>query len=188
MPTIETCNDPMIRGIHKWLPGYLASVLRRPRTGAGTRHLLFCVADHFEPFRKTIGADGVARGGRTPDEARQLTAEWAARYRAFTRDLRDGDGRPPRHTFFYPRDEYDPGCLDLLAGLTAEGLAEVEIHLHHRNDTAAGLREKLERYRDTLRREHGLLGAWSVERGAWGGNDRTPTTGAGTSREISLHA
>jgi len=178
----------MIRGIDKWLPGYLASLLRRPRPGRRPRHLVFCVADHFEPFRRTIGADGVARGGRTADEARQLVAEWAERYHAFAGHLRDSDGRPPRHTFFYPQEEYDPGCLDLLAGLAAEGLAEVEIHLHHRNDTAEGLRQKLAAFRDTLRREHGLLGAWSVERGAWGGNDRTPTTGAGTSREISLHA
>lgn len=71
----------------------------------------------------------------------------------------DDDGRPPRHTFFYPQEEYEPGCLDALSGLTRDGLAEVEIHLHHRNDTVEGLRGRLAGFRDTLRKEHGLLGS-----------------------------
>jgi len=126
----------------------------------GPLHVLLCVADHFEPFHKTVGSDGVARGGASPAEARHAVKQWAKDYRESVRGLRDSDDRSPVHTFFYPQEEYDFGCLDLLAGLTAEGLAEVEVHLHHRNDTAAGLRKKLVSFRDTLRKDHGLLGEW----------------------------
>lgn len=151
----------MFRSIDKWLPGYLASVVRRPRNVTGMRHVLFCAADHFEPLRRSIGEDGVARGGRNSSEAQDLVAEWLNGYQASVAGLRDGDGMPPRHTFFCPQEEYDPVCLDLLAGAAAEGLGEVEIHLHHRNDTGEGLRGKLISFRDTLRQEHGLLGSWT---------------------------
>ncbi|MBU4154416.1 MAG: hypothetical protein KKD63_16220, partial [Proteobacteria bacterium] len=40
------------------------------------------------------------------------------------------------------------------------GLGEVEIHLHHRNDTREGLEAKLIEFRDRLHNEHGLLGRW----------------------------
>ena len=159
----------MLRSVDKWLCGYLRSVMRRPRRVEGALHVLFCVADHFEPLRKTIGLDGVARGGVAADVARRAVRQWADDYRESVRDLRDSDGRAPCHTFFYPQEEYDPGCLEILADLTRDGLAEVEIHLHHRNDTADGLRNKLVTFRDTLRNKHGLLGDLSQRRGGRGG-------------------
>ena len=70
----------------------------------------------------------------------------------------DADGRKPQHTFFYPQEEYDFDCVEKLSGLCSSGAGEVEIHLHHRNDTKQGLRSKLENFRDTLRNKHGLLG------------------------------
>ena len=148
----------MFRGIDRWFAGYLVSLLRRPRRSGGERHILFCVADHFEPFQKRLDRDGVAQGGRAPGEAVELVREWTEAYRRSAEGLDDADGRPPRHTFFYPAEEYDAGCLDVLAEFCREGWGEVEIHLHHRNDTAEGLRQKLESYRDTLRERHGLLG------------------------------
>ena len=129
-----------------------------PRRVAGERHVLFCLADHFEPFQKRLDRDGVAQGGRAPEDAVRLAREWTEAYRRSAEGLDDADGRPPRHTFFYPAEEYDAGCLDVLAEFCREGWGEVEIHLHHRNDTAEGLRQKLESYRDTLRERHGLLG------------------------------
>jgi hypothetical protein len=138
----------MYKSIDQWLGGYLSSVLRRPRVPPGPRHLLFCVADHFEPFR----------GGVPAAEARRLVEAWARDYPGAVAGFRDAEGHPPRHTFFYPQDEYDAPCLDTLAGLCRRGFGEVEIHLHHRHDTAEGLREKLGVFRDTLHARHGLLG------------------------------
>lgn len=71
--------------------------------------------------------------------------------------FRDADGITPRHTFFYPAEAYHPGFVTPLAQLTQQGFAEVEIHLHHRGDTADTLRDKLVTFRDLLRNEHGLL-------------------------------
>ena len=133
-------------------------MLRRPRRSGGERHILFCVADHFEPFQKRLDHDGIARCGRLPQEAAALVREWVQDYRRAVDGLTDADGSPPRHTFFYPAEEYDEECLDILADLCRSGLGEVEIHLHHRNDTAEGLRQKIESYRDALRERHGLLG------------------------------
>lgn len=115
-------------------------------------HLFFCVADHFEPYR----CDGQER---TPDlTALKRVEEWTRTYPEVFGEFRDADGRPPQHTFFYPEEEYAPVVLDRLAELCGRGFGEVEIHLHHRNDSEAGLRDKLERFRDVLHRRHGLLG------------------------------
>lgn len=138
----------MLRSIDKWLPGYLASVLRRPRWQGGVRHLFFCVADHFEPFRGGIpGADALG-----------LVERWCEEYPHLADRFRDSDGQPPRHTFFYPAEEYDAEVLDRLAELCRSGYGEVEIHLHHRNDTPEGFRDKLACFRDRLAERHGLLG------------------------------
>lgn len=147
----------MFKAIDKWLPGYLASVLARPRWRGGVRHLFLCLADHYEPFR----------GGAGAAAARRQVADWVRRYREVTREFRDADGRPPRHTFFYPAEDYDAGVMDDLARLGGEGRGEVEIHLHHRHDTPDGFRAKLETFRDQLHRGHGLLGN---ERGAGAAN------------------
>jgi len=132
----------------KWLPGYLASVLRRPRRCGGVRHLFFCVADHFEPFR----------GGVPRADALALVKRWCDEYPRLADRFRDSEGRPPRHTFFYPAEEYDADALDRLAELCRAGYGEVEIHLHHRNDTIEGLRDSLIAFRNTLAEDHDLLG------------------------------
>jgi hypothetical protein len=145
----------MLRAIDKWFAGYVRSVLARPARVTGARHLLFCFCDHFEPLRH--GGDVAA--------ARAGVNDWLASYADGAAGLQDNDGRPPRHTFFYPYEEYDPQILDLLGAFCRRGYGEVEIHLHHRHDTAAGLRDKLETFRDLLHRRHGLLGV-NAEDGA----------------------
>lgn len=146
----------MFKAVDKWFWGYLRSLLDRPRAGTGTRHLIFCLCDHFEPFR-----DGVNAG-----EARRTVKDWLAAYPDAVRSGCDADGRPPRHTFFYPQEDYDEEILDQLAEFCRRGFGEVEIHLHHRHDTAEGLRVKLESFRDLLHTRHGLLGVDSVKRRA----------------------
>lgn len=146
----------MLRGAERWLPGVLRSCLRRRRTRH--QHVLLCVADHFEPFGKCICPDGRAEGGRSVQDARQAVASWCSSFKDACRDACDSDGRQPRHTFFYPWDEYDPGCLDLLREFCAEGWGELEVHLHHRNDTAASLRRRLMDCKRTYAEKHGFLG------------------------------
>lgn len=134
----------MIRGKHleRWLPAYLRARGRRllapltkPSTPLeGPRHLLFAFCDHYEPRWKSPGAE-VA-------DARVET--WRRGYPALCRDFRDADGHAPRHSFFFPTEEYDARHLDVLADLARQGLGEVEVHIHHDGDTAASLKAKLE--------------------------------------------
>lgn len=136
------------RHMDRWLLSYLAhSPHRRPR-GDEPVHLLLCIADHYEPkFQDPPPA--VAQG---------RVSKWRREYpRQFAR-FRDSDGRTPRHTFFYPAEEYEPQFLDSLAELVQMGFGEVEIHLHHDNDTDEELRQKLIAFRDVLAERHGLLG------------------------------
>lgn len=139
----------MLRAAEKWLWGYARSAWSRPRRPAGPVHVLFCLVDHFEPFG----------GGAGRPAAVARVERWVREYPARFGALRDSAGRTPRHTFFYPGDEYDRGVVELLTALPAGGWGEIEVHLHHRGDTREGLRGKLESFRDTLRADHGCLGS-----------------------------
>ncbi|MGH7138511.1 MAG: hypothetical protein ACREHD_22400, partial [Pirellulales bacterium] len=111
-------------------------------------HVFVCLADHFEPKR-----------GRAPAHvARDRVDRWRRNYPASVAGLLDSAGRPPKHTFFFPAEEYEPEHLEALAEICRQGLGEVEVHLHHDNDTADRLRETLCRFKETLHRRHGLLG------------------------------
>jgi hypothetical protein len=136
------------RGLDRWLVGYLVQAPKRRPPGAGEEiHLLICFADHFEP----------KAGHVSLAVARSRVERWVNDYpRQFGR-FRDSDGRPPRYTFFYPIEEYEAEYLDLLAGLCRAGFGEVELHLHHHDDTAENLREQLLKFRSLLAERHGLL-------------------------------
>ncbi len=139
----------MPRAINLWGPGWLKSWWRRPQfQGSGLRHVLLAVADHFEPFRE----------GCVASEARKLTRDWLAQYRQLMASFRDADGYPPRHTFFYPGDDYDHDCVAAIADFCREGWGETEVQLHHRHDSSESLLDSLDAYRDCLHNEHGLLG------------------------------
>lgn len=70
-------------------------------------------------------------------------AQWVARYPDMADRFRDADGRPPRHTFFFPAEQSRTEHLESLAELARQGYGEVEVHLHHDNDTSDGLRRSL---------------------------------------------
>ncbi len=137
------------KNLHTWLGGWTRETLRRtatPRPRGGPRHLLFALCDHFEPRWQ----------GATGERALERVRAWEAGYPELASRFRDADGRPPRHSFFFPGEEYDPSYLDALAHLTEHGYAEVELHLHHDADDAPHLRSTIVEY---LRRfsAHGLL-------------------------------
>jgi hypothetical protein len=108
----------------------------------------------------------------------------------------DAEGRPPQHTFFYPEEEYRQEHLENLAKLCEQGYGEVEIHLHHDNDTADGLKEKLSRFLRTLDEQHGLVPrhangryAWSFIHGNWAlDNSRADGRWCGVNNELAVLA
>jgi hypothetical protein len=123
---------------------------------------LFALCDHYEPLWGKASDDvGIAR-----------VDEWAARYPALGR-FRDSDGRPPRHGFFFPGEEYRPHFLDQLARLAKAGFGEVEVHLHHDGDTAETLKPQLTDALKTFA-EHGHISRdaqgnyqWAFIHGNW---------------------
>jgi hypothetical protein len=131
-----------------WLGGYARHALENaaPPRVSGPRHVLFAFCDHWEPLWNEVSeAQAAAR-----------VRYWAEHYARLAAEFRDADGRRPRHTFFFPGEQYRPAWLDALARFAREGIAEVEVHLHHAGDTPETLRQGLDA---TVRSfaEHGHL-------------------------------
>jgi hypothetical protein len=133
------------RNMHIWLWPYLRR--RRPPVVAGPIHVMFCFVDHFEP----------AWGKVELPVQRARVDRWCRDYRALASAHRDADGRPPQHTFFYPEEEYLEEHLTKLAELCADGFGEIEIHLHHDNDTPENFRATIDRFNRLLHERHGAL-------------------------------
>jgi hypothetical protein len=136
------------RGFNRWLVPYFRQSAKRRAPGATDEiHLLLCIADHFEP-----------KGGKAPPEQAAARVErWVRQYPRQFGHFRDSDGRPPRYTFFFPIEDYEPEHLDALAELCRAGYGEVELHLHHDGANGPALREQLLRFKDIFVERHGLL-------------------------------
>lgn len=123
------------------------------QTAFEKKHLIFVIANHFEPAWS-------AGGFLDLDSQRRRLDEYYKLARTTGEAVRDSDGTKFRHTNFYPAEQYDYQILDKMAEMQAEGLGEVEIHLHHgveKPDTAENLRKVLTQFRDCLAEEHRLL-------------------------------
>ncbi len=123
------------------------------RTAFEKKHIIFTIADHFEPSWSPAGLLKLDAQKRKLDAYCKLA-------RTTGEAVRDHDGTKFRHTNFYPGEQYNREILDTLAAMQAEDLGEVEIHLHHgveAPDTAENLRRELIEFRDTLANEHKCL-------------------------------
>lgn len=124
------------RNAHIWLPGYFIQNLKpRPKAPSDSPiHIMFTIVDHFEPLWNNPS---------TEQEMRRVEA-WMSGYTEAVQGHFDADGKCPQHTWFYPFDEYRPAHLEKLKELCAAGYGEIELHLHHDNDTPEGLYQKIE--------------------------------------------
>jgi hypothetical protein len=136
------------RGVRLWGPGLARATLEREAPDpARPLHLYVCFADHFEPrWRKP-----------SLDLERQRVARWVDEYPALAQRHRDSFGRSPVRTLFFPVEEYRPEHLDAITTRVRDGLFDVEVHLHHDDDTADNLRSTLTDFARTLHDAHGLL-------------------------------
>lgn len=117
------------------------------------KHLIFTIADHFEPSWSRNGLLDLDSQKRKLDEYYELA-------RKTGEAVRDADGTKFRHTNFYPAEQYDKDILNKVAQMQQEGLGEVEIHLHHgieKPDTSENTRKVLTEFRDILAEEHKCL-------------------------------
>lgn len=134
----------MFKSLDLWLPSYIARPrVRRPK---GTPvHLLLAFCDHFEPFH-----------GVQKEEALKRVELWRTDFPRLASQFEDSDSCHPRHTFFYPIEQYDREVLAGLSDLCRKSACEVEIHLHHENDSAENLQATLEQGKKDFQ-SHGLL-------------------------------
>ena len=173
------------KNIAVWIGGFFRQDWRAEAPAGKTRHLMFCFVDHYEP------------GWEKPtyEVECERVARWHTEYPKLCEGRRDADGRAPIHSFFYPEEEYRPEHLDKLVDLCRMGLGEIEIHLHHDNDTEAGLREKLTRFTELLASRHDALPRdaktgqplWSFIHGNWALDNCHPDdTGCGVNNELII--
>src|SRR6185503_14704294 len=110
-----------------WLSRYplwrAQEAVRGITQGATPGHLVFIIANHFEPgYNEEPNESGGL--GITLDWAtqRKRLDRWRKLARAIGDAVYDHDGTPLRHTNFYPGEQYHRDLLDYLADLQSEGL------------------------------------------------------------------
>jgi hypothetical protein len=133
-----------MRAAEKWLLPWLRRRPERPDPNLPI-DIMLCVSDHFEPYHRT-DRDGALR----------RMDQWQDKFVGLTKQFRDAGGFPPKQTFFYPIEQYDPEILERLEMLCRDTGSEVELQFHHHDNTAedvaAALKEGVERYQS-----HGFL-------------------------------
>jgi hypothetical protein len=149
----------------------------------GTRHVLVSLCDHYEP----LWGDADAAKGLERVKA------WHDGYPKMVDRYLDADGQRPKHSFFFPGEQYRPEFLEPLADLARRRLGEVEVHLHHDGDTAATLEPQLLQSLDDYAR-HGHLARdpdgrlrYAFIHGNWAlANSRSDGRWCGVDEEVPL--
>ncbi len=131
-----------------WVPGYLRSRLARLRGQPRPKRLWVALTDHYEPMGGSVSLQqGMAR-----------VEHWQRRWPAIAASApRDAAGASPKFTFFYPQEEYQRQVVAALEPMVQAGIADVDVHIHHDNDTNAGFRLKMSEFLQRLQGDHGFL-------------------------------
>jgi len=127
-----------------WVPGYVRQQFRRC---VAPRRLWVVIADHFEPWN--MNREGQA------DFA--MVHRWCREWPKIASRHRDSAGRAPQYAFFYPAEQYHQDLLEPLRALVQEGIADVEVHIHHDGDTETRFCERMRGFVETLHSRHGFL-------------------------------
>jgi len=133
-----------------WTPSYLLKLLeaeRLKRSQIHPMHIYLCICDHFEPYWMNTSTK----------KAMKRINRWINQYPQIADKYRDSDGIPLKYSFFYPQEEYRYDDLKAMEELYYAGFGEIEIHLHHNNDTPDNLRNTLSDYKKRLHEKHGYL-------------------------------
>jgi hypothetical protein len=130
----------------------LSNIIRMLGSKAGhglnaAQHVFICVADHFEP----MWANASAR------LQRERVKRWCDFYPKLAAEFEDSRGHGSTHSFFYPAEQYDPELVEMLAELCRAGFGEIDVQVHHENDSAQNFRDTLLTFTDVLNHRHGVL-------------------------------
>ena len=172
----------ILKDAHIWFPAYVARRRGRPE---GSVDVLFAFVDHFEPEQRPLDP---------PELQVSRVSRWIERYEAVAARYADRLGRHPRHTYFFPEEQYRGDTLALLAGHCAKGFGEVEVHMHHDGETEESFRAKMGLFKERLA-SHRLLARdrldgrvkYAFIHGNWAlDNSRADGRWCGLNNEITL--
>ncbi len=131
-----------------WLLPYLKERMRRRSLDPQPKRVWVAVTDHYEPLGMGASLDtALARVGKWRDQWPRIAADAPP----------DAQGRPPQYSFFYPQEEYRRDLLDGIAEIVRLGFGDVEVHLHHSDETAEAFVRKITEFCQRLVNDHGLL-------------------------------
>ncbi len=123
----------MFRSLDKWLLPWLRRKVELAHPSPHKPlHVFLAVCDHFEPMHHTDDAGAAARLRR-----------WQEDYPKLASEFRDSSGRGPRHTFFYPVEQWNDAHIAAIRVICAATGSEIEVQLHHDGDSEDSLRAKL---------------------------------------------
>jgi len=135
--------------LHLWLMQYIKQkYCQTKNTEQKLTHIMFSFVDHYEP--QWGKPDNI-------DIERSRVDRWCKEYPEMASKHVDADGVHPQHTFFYPEEEYRAEHLDKIANMCRNGFGEIEVHLHHHDDTSENLRLSITQFCHTLHNDHGAL-------------------------------
>lgn len=131
-----------------WLAPYLRNRLEHALHNQPAKRLWVALTDHWEPWG----------GNATEEKAKSRVKAWTDRWPEIAWAAPpDSTGRPPCYTFFYPQEEYHPQTLHAVEPMCEEGIVDVEVHIHHHDDTADSFIGKMNHFCKQLRYEHNML-------------------------------
>jgi hypothetical protein len=140
----------LIRNSQIWGPSYIRQRLRQitQRATRPLERIWVTIADHYEPRWQRADLS----------TAQSRVALWRSAWPAIARRCKpDSVGNAPRYTFFFPEEEYHPTLIEPLAEMVREGIADVEVHLHHDGEGRQNFIDRITSFCRVLDSEHGLL-------------------------------
>jgi hypothetical protein len=148
MSACHRMSANLIRNSLIWAPEYVRQRLRRIVQTVPLENIWVIMADHYEPLWQRPGLE----------TARMRVALWRSKWPAIARRCqRDSVGSPPQYTFFYPEEEYHSALVEPLAEMVRDGVADVEVHLHHDGEGRQNFIDRISNFCDVLHDRHGLL-------------------------------
>jgi len=140
----------LIHNSQIWGPSYIRQRLRQitQRAVSPLKRIWVTVADHYEPRWRHVDL-------RT---AQTRVALWRSTWPAIAKRCKpDSVGNRPQYTFFFPQEEYHPTLIEPLAEMVREGIADVEVHIHHDGEGRQNFVERMSGFCNVLHTDHGLL-------------------------------
>jgi len=153
--------------MHIWLPDYVVGLMRKnfARTeNNGPKHIIFAFVDHYEPYFAT----------NSDEKAEKRVRAWVDGYPRTASSHVAADGTHPQHTWFYPQEMLRNDLLFMkeISCLSRKGFGELEMHLHHSDDTSDSFRQKIEDWKEACGHVEGnggrrklayIAGNWALD-------------------------